>query len=136
MTAPATPSPAAPCPAAPSLAETFPALQELRRQRAAEAAPAADVTLLRLCADLRTDRRAEHRFGVVEPKDWDSFHQYGEALQGLIQRIADTPATTRVGLRAKALALHALLDEGGGLYEDAATPDRLAWSLVHDILVA
>lgn len=95
----------------------------------------ADFTLLRLCTALREDQCAARRFEPVEPQAWESNLRSGATAEALIRRIAELPATGRAGLRAKALALYALLDEGGGrLYEDAAAPDQLAWSLVRDIL--
>ena len=95
----------------------------------------ADFTLVRLSAALREDQSATRRFDTIEPRSWDSNHRSTATADALIRRIADLPATGRAGLRAKAQALHTLLDEGGGrLYEDAAAPDQLAWSLVADIL--
>jgi hypothetical protein len=118
-----------------SMAANFPLLQALQHQRAAEAAPAADVVLVLLCTKLREEQQDKSHFVTIEPQSWESFGRDAAALNALIRGIADTPATSRVGLRAKALALHALLDEGGGsLCEDAAAPDLLAWSLVQDIL--
>jgi hypothetical protein len=127
------------------IAASFPMLQTLQRQRAAEVAAAtaeetgrpapADAGLLHLCAQLREDQNGLRCFGTVEPQRWESFSRDTAALLALIRRVAETPASSRAGLRAKALALHALLDEGGGgLYDDAAAPDLLAWSLVQDIL--
>jgi hypothetical protein len=117
------------------IAVTFPGLQSLQQQRSAEAAAPPDAALVHLCLRLRDDLQAQRRLGTVEPEDWEGFNRDSVIRSELIHRIADTPATGRVALRAKALALHALLDEGAGdLHEDAATPDRLAWSLIEDIL--
>jgi hypothetical protein len=123
----------------------FPALRTLRRQRAAEAAIAAraaaatvqpDDTLVQLCTEIRRDQRAADVLGTVAPQQWEAFSRQTEPLLALVDHVAATPARTRTGLRAKALALHALLDEGegSGLGPDAAAPDLLAWSLVQDIL--
>jgi hypothetical protein len=118
-----------------SITTSFPTLRTLQQQRQAEAMPPVDVELIHLCVRLRKDQQAKRRFDLTEPQDWDAFYEESAELRDLAQCIANTPATSRIGLRAKALALHALLDEGSGdLYEDAATPDLLAWSLVQDIL--
>ena len=118
-----------------SITTSFPTLQALQHQRKAEAMPPVDAELIHLCVRLRKDQQAKRCFELAEPQDWNSFCEESAGLRDLAQCIADTPATSRIGLRAKALALHALLDEGSGdLYEDAATPDLLAWSLVQDIL--
>jgi hypothetical protein len=120
-----------------SIAANFPVLQTLEHQRSAEAAPPVDSLLLHLCVRLRKDQQEKRRAGTIEPQDWESFNRDSATRHNLIRCIAETPATSRIGLRAKALALHALLDEGGGeLFEDAAMPDLLAWSLVQDILTA
>jgi hypothetical protein len=113
----------------------FPALQTMQDQRRAEAAPPVDAALVGLCVRLRKDQQARRCCEQLRPQDWESFSHDSAALRATIRLIADTRATSRIGLRAKALALHALLDEGGGeLYEDAAAPDVLAWSLLQDIL--
>jgi uncharacterized protein with von Willebrand factor type A (vWA) domain len=92
-------------------------LQTLQQACGTGALPPMDAALVQLCDALEESQNGDLDVDV------------------LIQRIADTPATSRVGLRAKALALRALLDDGdGSLYEDASTPDLLAWSLVQDIL--
>jgi hypothetical protein len=118
-----------------SITANFPVLQTLEHQRSAEAAPPVDAMLLQLCVRLRKDQQDKRCSGTVEPQDWESFTCDSVERINLIQCIAETPATSRIGMRAKALALHSLLDEGGGeLYEDAAMPDLLAWSLVQDIL--
>jgi hypothetical protein len=117
------------------IAAHFPMLKTLQHQRQAEAMPPVDAALVHLCVSLRKDQQDRRRFDVVDPEDWESFNRDTVALRDLTHHIAETPATSRIGLRAKALALHALLDGGSGdLYEDAATPDLLAWSLVQDIL--
>lgn len=120
-----------------SIAANFPVLQTLEHQRSAEAAPPVDSMLLHLCVRLREDQRNKRRSNAIEPQDWESFDRDNAVRGLLVQGIAETPATSRIGLRAKALVLHALLDEGGGeLSDDAAMPDVLAWSLVQDILAA
>jgi len=94
-----------------------------------------DATLLELSARLQTYHAAASPLTLLTPAEWDGFHQEAAAARVLVDAIAETPATGRVGLRAKARALQALLDGGDGqLYPDAAAPDTLAWSLVHDIL--
>jgi hypothetical protein len=118
-----------------SITSHFPSLQTLQHQHQAEAMPPVDAALIHLCVKLRKDQQDKHRFDVIDEPDWESFNQESTALRSLVKCIADTPATSRIGLRAKALALRALLDEGcGDLYEDAASPDLLAWSLIQDIL--
>ena len=113
-----------------------PGLQALEQQRSAEVAPPVDGVLVRLCVKLRKDQGRKCRSGNVEPQDWESFSHDAAAELSLVQMIAETSATSCIGLRAKALALHALLDEGGGeLCEDASAPDLLAWSLVRDFLI-
>jgi hypothetical protein len=94
-----------------------------------------DAELVHLCAMLRDRQPGRRQPDTIAPQDWESFQRDTDVHLDLVRRIAKTPVTSRVGLRAKALALHALLDEGtGDLHEEAAAPDQLAWSLVQDIL--
>lgn len=110
-------------------------LQTLESRYGAEAGASPDSVLTDLCGMLRHDLQGGRRFGTVDPQSWASFDRDNAVLQNLVHRVADTPAKSRAGLRAKALALQALLDEGAGdIYDDAAAPDVLAWSLVRDIL--
>jgi len=115
----------------PTAATAAPAPRSLPNDPTVESGP----LLVRLCAQLRKDQSNARSFGMIEPHVWERYHRDTESLHGLVRRIAETPALSDSGLRAKALALYALLDDGGGtLCEDAAAPDRLAWSLVRDIL--
>jgi hypothetical protein len=119
----------------PSITNCFPVLQILQHQREAETAMPVDTALVRLCRRLRYNQVAKPGFGSITPRDWDTLSREGANLCDLVRRIAAIPATSRIGLRAKALALHALLDDGyGDTHEDAATSDLLVWSLIQDIL--
>lgn len=94
-----------------------------------------DAALVQLCQAMQDGPAAIHRYTAIEPQSWEGFSRSAAAQREAIRQIANTPACSRAGLRAKARALYALLDEGeGGLYEDASMPDQLAWSLVLDIL--
>lgn len=57
-------------------------------------------------------------------------------LHRTLGEIARQPARTARGVRAKAVALRCLLQSGeaDALHDDASAPDRLAWSLVQDLL--
>jgi hypothetical protein len=91
--------------------------------------------LVRLCEKICEEQQGHCQFDAIEPQDWESYDRASATVHNLTRAIAATPATSHSGLRAKALALCALLDDGNGeLYEDAAAPDVLAWSLVQDIL--
>jgi len=132
--------------AAANILNHFPALKSLLTQWHAEAALALverptpgthpDEALIEACTDLLVEQQCGVHFEAIDPADWDSFHGDAMRLLAQVQGIAATPALTRLGIRAKALALKALLDggDGGELYEDASSPDRIAWSLVQDIL--
>ena len=119
----------------PLITNCFPVLQILQHQREAEAAMTVDAGLVRLCRRLRYNQVGKPGFGSIAPQGWDMFSRQGAISSDLPRRIAAIPATSRIGLRAKALALHALLDDGyGDTYEDAAASDLLVWSLIQDIL--
>jgi hypothetical protein len=121
----------------PSIANCFPVLQILQRQREAEAAMPVDTALVRLCRRFRRNQQVEPGFALIAPQDWEALNLEGGMLRKLklVRGIAATPATSHIGLRAKALVLHALLDDGGGdLHDDPGAPDLLAWSLILDIL--
>lgn len=122
----------------PRPAEMAPALAAKRGpvpHRRRNAAPVAEAALQRLCAELREGRSEVSPFDLVAPEDWSRHDQDDAERRALVERIAGARATTSAGLRAKAAALSALLGGcDGELYADAAMPDRLAWSLVQDIL--
>ena len=113
----------------------FPGLRPLEHRKEAQAQHLIDATLVCLCDSLRNELQGEHRFRTVEPQGWENFKRGAASVHALTHEIMETHAATHIGLRAKALALYALLDDGSGqLYDDAAAPDLLAWSLVQDIL--
>ena len=113
----------------------IPAPRPLEHQKGAQAQPLIDAALVCLCDSLRNELQGKHCFHALEPQGWENFKRSTASVHDLTRRIAKTHAATRIGLRAKALALYALLDDGGGqLYDDAAAPDLLGWSLVQDIL--
>jgi hypothetical protein len=76
------------------------------------------------------------RFGVPQPWRWEASHAEVERLHRTLDEIASQPARTARGVRAKAVALKSLLQRGHAdlLHDDASAPDRLAWSLVQDLL--
>jgi hypothetical protein len=118
-----------------SIAANFPALQRLHGEARPSPTAEPDRALVQLCLTLYERQQGQRHFDTVDPRDWERANVESVILQDLICRIADVGAVGRSGLRAKALTLRGLLDEGGGkLYQDAATPDLLAWSLVRDIL--
>jgi hypothetical protein len=109
----------------PSITSCFPVVQILQHQRKAEAAMTVDAGLARLCRRLRYNQAGKPGFGSIAPQDWATFNREGAILGDLVRRIAAIPATSRIVLGAKALALHALLDDG---YGDTYVGVGTAWA--------
>lgn len=113
----------------------FPSRSPKLRHQHAQTSPETDADMIQLCAALCEARKNVRHFAVTAPQQWQESSVDRARVCALIQDIADIPTFSRIGLRAKALALRALLDDDGDrLYKDAAAPDVLAWSLVRDIL--
>ena len=76
------------------------------------------------------------RLVVPQPWSWEASHAEVKRLHRTLDEIACQPARTARGVRAKAVALKSLLQSGQPdlLHDDASAPDRLAWSLVQDLL--
>lgn len=96
-----------------------------------------DAVLLRDCNEILAAQPGRPElFTPVAPATWPQFATEVDQIHGRVEQVSRTPAWTEEGLRAKALVLKSLLDAGdqAGLYEDAAAPDQIAWSLVDDLL--
>lgn len=101
-------------------------------------AATADAELLAACADAT---RCEARRGRINDAGWisdDDTAVAGAEWIDAFERVAELPATTEAGIRAKALALRQAVLEfiapDGTLEDDGETNHRLALSLCDDIL--
>lgn len=93
-----------------------------------------DEALDQACTELLVDEQCGPHVETIDPADWESFQSETQRLHERVQEIASLPAHTSTGLRAKARVLQTLLGQGNVLYEDASASDRIAWSLVQDVL--
>ncbi len=93
--------------------------------------------LIEACAFIAAAEQDEAEdFGPSEAASRNSYYRRVGDLHQALESITRQPARTLQDLQAKAVALRALLHDGNGetLYDDATAPERLAWSLVNDLL--
>jgi hypothetical protein len=88
----------------------------------------ADAELLALCAEAL---RMEEREMTME--EGDSYNRAISERYEVLHVIASTPAKTSEGVRAKAAAVHRMMNQPV-LLADLQMPDKLVWSLVNDLV--